>query len=117
MPNSLSNPVNNKAIKHPTSCDALVVERLCYCADATCVGCGCTDSNACVDEFHETCHWLKVNRKTRLGVCSFCIPFLSHPLTHDIASQSCNGANPSEPEIAPEVSSGQCLRGASDVAE
>lgn len=50
---------------------------------ATCVGCGCTDNNACMDEFYETCHWLKVNRQTGLGVCSFCPEFLSHPLTDD----------------------------------
>ncbi|EBW2193940.1 hypothetical protein KZK20_002360 [Salmonella enterica] len=48
---------------------------------ATCVGCGCTDNNACVNEYHDTCYWLKVNRQSGLGVCSFCIEFLSHPLT------------------------------------
>ncbi|EBR8157154.1 hypothetical protein DPY64_10605 [Salmonella enterica subsp. enterica serovar Newport] len=50
---------------------------------ATCVGCGCTDNNACMNEYRETCYWLKVNRQTGLGVCSFCPEFLSHPLTDD----------------------------------
>ncbi|EIR3570738.1 ParA family protein [Salmonella enterica] len=51
--------------------------------EAVCVGCGCTDNNACVNEFREPCHWLKVNRQTGLGVCSSCESFLSHPLTDD----------------------------------
>jgi hypothetical protein len=49
--------------------------------EATCVGCGCTDGHACVDEHHPPCHWLKVNRKTGLGVCSSCPTFIGHPLT------------------------------------
>ncbi|TXE56509.1 hypothetical protein FOT57_12000 [Serratia ureilytica] len=49
--------------------------------EATCVGCGCTDGYACLDEHHTPCHWLKVNRKTGLGVCSSCPTFISHPLT------------------------------------
>ncbi|EGN4906545.1 hypothetical protein IHZ02_001253 [Salmonella enterica] len=48
---------------------------------ATCVGCGCTDNNACVNEYHDTCYWLKVNRQSGLGVCSFCPEFLSHDIT------------------------------------
>lgn len=41
--------------------------------DATCIGCGCTDSQACWDEFHgRPCHWLEVNRHTGRGVCSCC---------------------------------------------
>lgn len=52
-------------------------------AEAVCVGCGCTDNNACVNEFREPCRWLKVNRQTGLGVCSSCPSFLSHPLTDD----------------------------------
>ncbi|EIC4423041.1 hypothetical protein LAB87_004935, partial [Salmonella enterica subsp. enterica serovar Cerro] len=51
--------------------------------EAVCVGCGCTDNNACVNEFREPCHWLKVNRQTGLGVCSSCESFLGHPLTDD----------------------------------
>lgn len=40
---------------------------------ATCIGCGCTDSNACFDEIEgEPCHWKRVDRKTNLGVCSSC---------------------------------------------
>ncbi|EIT6418004.1 ParA family protein [Salmonella enterica] len=52
-------------------------------AEAVCVGCGCTDNNACVNEFREPCHWLKINRQTGLGVCSSCESFLGHPLTDD----------------------------------
>lgn len=50
---------------------------------ATCVGCGCTDGHACVNEYRETCYWLKVNRETGMGVCSCCPEFLSHPCTPD----------------------------------
>lgn len=49
--------------------------------EATCVGCGCTDGYACLDEHHTPCHWLKVNRKTGLGVCSSCPTFIGQPLT------------------------------------
>jgi ferredoxin len=35
---------------------------------STCVGCGCTDRQACP----EGCSWLGVNRLTRRGVCSNC---------------------------------------------
>ncbi len=51
--------------------------------EATCVGCGCTDHNACVDENRTPCSWLKVNRETGLGVCSSCPTFLNHSLTAD----------------------------------
>lgn len=50
---------------------------------ASCVGCGCTDENACIDELGYACHWLKVNRDTGLGVCTCCPEFLSHPCTPD----------------------------------
>ncbi|WP_219729122.1 hypothetical protein [Pectobacterium odoriferum] len=43
---------------------------------ATCIGCGCTDNHACVNEYHEACHWLRVNRNTGLGVCSQCAEFI-----------------------------------------
>lgn len=36
--------------------------------EAKCVGCGCTDSQACFGG----CYWLKVDRKKRRGVCSSC---------------------------------------------
>ncbi len=51
--------------------------------EAVCVGCGCSDNNACVNEFREPCHWLKVNYETGQGVCSSCEFFLNHPLTDD----------------------------------
>jgi hypothetical protein len=50
---------------------------------ATCVGCGCTDDRACIDEQGDACHWLKVNRMAGLGVCSRCREFLNHPCTED----------------------------------
>lgn len=41
--------------------------------EATCIGCGCTDMHACSDEIEEApCHWRRVDRKARLGVCSSC---------------------------------------------
>lgn len=36
--------------------------------DATCLGCGCTDSEGCIDG----CWWTAVNRGERTGVCSNC---------------------------------------------
>lgn len=35
---------------------------------ATCIGCGCDDNHACP----LGCSWLRVDRKTKLGVCSEC---------------------------------------------
>lgn len=37
-------------------------------SEATCVGCGCTDSQGC----REGCWWLEVNRQDGTGVCSCC---------------------------------------------
>lgn len=37
--------------------------------EATCVGCGCTDSHACP----HGCSWLAVNRSDGTGVCSNCL--------------------------------------------
>ncbi|UFT95024.1 hypothetical protein [Pectobacterium carotovorum] len=45
-------------------------------ATTICVGCGCDDNNACVNEYHEVCYWLRVNRNTGLGVCSQCAEFI-----------------------------------------
>ncbi|MBK5145573.1 hypothetical protein I2494_17990 [Budviciaceae bacterium BWR-B9] len=39
---------------------------------AVCIGCGCTDNNACVDEYRDVCSWRKVDRVKGVGVCSFC---------------------------------------------
>jgi len=39
---------------------------------ATCIGCGCTDLNACIDAFDQPCGWLKVDYKIGIGVCSEC---------------------------------------------
>lgn len=37
-------------------------------AEATCIGCGCTDSHGCP----EGCYWLAVDRAAGRGVCSSC---------------------------------------------
>lgn len=36
-----------------------------------CIGCGCSDFNACVKD-GEACHWLKVDNVMQIGVCSNC---------------------------------------------
>lgn len=36
-----------------------------------CIGCGCTDHNACVVD-GEACHWLAVDPVMGIGVCSCC---------------------------------------------
>lgn len=43
-------------------------------AEAKCIGCGCTDSKACVTSglFGGTCFWVLVDRKKKIGVCSSC---------------------------------------------
>ncbi len=43
---------------------------------ATCIGCGCDDEHACVDVFHDACHWLKVDYEKGIGVCSQCRRYL-----------------------------------------
>lgn len=40
--------------------------------ESTCIGCGCTDNQAC----EGGCDWLAENRVTRRGVCSSCPSFL-----------------------------------------
>jgi len=40
---------------------------------ATCIGCECTDDQACVnDATGNPCHWLAVDYEAHLGVCSEC---------------------------------------------
>ena len=40
---------------------------------ATCIACGCDDCHACFDKnTGNPCHWLRVDRKLKLGVCSCC---------------------------------------------
>jgi len=38
---------------------------------ATCIGCGCTDLQACTKSA-EPCHWLDVDYAQGIGVCSEC---------------------------------------------
>jgi hypothetical protein len=37
-----------------------------------CVGCGCTDSNPCIDLAGQTCSWSVVNEETGAGLCTVC---------------------------------------------
>jgi hypothetical protein len=39
--------------------------------EATCIGCGCTDTRACVGLFGPCC-WVRLDRAAGLGVCSAC---------------------------------------------
>lgn len=39
---------------------------------AACLGCGCTDSNACISGDFFPCHWIRVSYARRIGVCSEC---------------------------------------------
>ena len=40
---------------------------------ATCIGCGCNDYQACYDEDNDAgCHWVRLDRRAGLGVCSCC---------------------------------------------
>jgi hypothetical protein len=42
-------------------------------AGATCIGCGCTNDNACYDEdTGDGCHWLRLEAKAGQGLCSCC---------------------------------------------
>lgn len=41
-----------------------------------CIGCGCTDTRACLDDNCKPCHWLRVDRERGRGVCSECTEFL-----------------------------------------
>lgn len=39
--------------------------------ESECIGCGCSDFNACVKD-GEACHWLRVDNDMQIGVCSRC---------------------------------------------
>ncbi|WP_238890961.1 hypothetical protein [Achromobacter insuavis] len=40
---------------------------------AQCVGCGCTDNEACCDtKGTDLCYWLRVDRTLGKGVCNWC---------------------------------------------
>ncbi|ENM5835049.1 hypothetical protein NTH44_003141 [Vibrio metoecus] len=44
--------------------------------EAVCIGCGCSDTNACFEN-NQACYWLKVDREKQQGVCSNCPDFLA----------------------------------------
>lgn len=55
---------------------------------STCIGCGCDDLHACIDEvMNQPCHWLRVDRNERIGVCSSCS---SHVRRWDSGDRSIN---------------------------
>jgi hypothetical protein len=42
---------------------------------AVCIGCGCDDDHACVDEdLDSACFWIRLDREEGKGVCSACEP-------------------------------------------
>lgn len=46
--------------------------------DCKCVGCGCTDSCACINDVTgEPCFWLRLDRAAKTGVCSECAHLVS----------------------------------------
>ncbi len=67
-------------------------------ATAFCIGCGCSDHDACEDqETGETCSWLAVDYAARKGVCSECSEHL-HVWPKD--ADGTDGVT-GEPSIAP----------------
>jgi dissimilatory sulfite reductase (desulfoviridin) alpha/beta subunit len=63
--------------------------------EAACIGCGCTDTNACVDhENHEACHWLRVDYGKHAGVCSACSADVARWDAGDRAPRQDNDAAP-----------------------
>lgn len=42
--------------------------------EATCIGCGCTEFEACQpdEKSEDACYWLVVDRRAEVGVCSRC---------------------------------------------
>lgn len=49
----------------------------------TCIKCGCTDDNACIDGYGVACHWVKVDRAAGTGICSQCAPDWLEKLAED----------------------------------
>ena len=41
-------------------------------ASAMCLGCGCTDARACIAPGEQPCHWLRVDYRVGVGICSEC---------------------------------------------
>lgn len=68
-------------------------------AEAVCIGCGCTDTNACIESgTNNTCHWLEVNYEAGLGACSNCEAWTEiiqrlEPITSDkrVKCKNCKG--------------------------
>ncbi|HBN6266187.1 TPA: hypothetical protein L3N15_004168 [Vibrio parahaemolyticus] len=61
-------------VEEPQDADegqAMVIHRIRPLTEVFCIGCGCSDSKACVTD-NGPCHWLKLDRKNGRGVCSNC---------------------------------------------
>jgi hypothetical protein len=43
---------------------------------AICIGCGCDDTHACINDLDEPCSWLVVDRREQRGVCTECTTHL-----------------------------------------
>lgn len=53
---------------------------------STCIGCGCTDERACIDDTTGApCHWLKVDRERAIGACSSCPDAVHDPQLEAVA--------------------------------
>lgn len=52
--------------------------------EAFCVGCGCSDSKACLKN-GEPCSWIAIDRDKQQGVCSNCLDFVSPFVMGDYA--------------------------------
>lgn len=50
-----------------------------------CIGCGCTDNQACVSDLGEPCHWVAADN--RRGVCSECATRMCTALLANVHSQ------------------------------
>jgi hypothetical protein len=62
--------------------------------EAVCIGCGCSDSHACVTAFTldfqasglQACFWVKVDYELGIGVCSECVEKVGEFETRILAS-------------------------------
>ncbi len=65
---------------------------------AICIGCGCDDFHACCDANSIPCHWLRVDYRSGLGVCSACA---EHVPAWDCATRPADNSTDVRPNIGP----------------